>query len=145
VKRGVLWSRDALDDLKAQLVHISKDSPGAARRVVERIRSSAGGLGDFATGRPGRVTGTYEKPVGGPPYVIAYTLTEHRGREAVVILRVIHAARDWRDDEGSAAVTPPGRARAPREERASRDRPLRSPLNSAVLAEEPGVVSRWRR
>jgi len=31
-------------------------------------------LADFATGHPGRVAGTYEKPVAGLRFVIAYAL-----------------------------------------------------------------------
>ena len=61
--RPVLWSRDALDDLKTHLVYIAVDDPGAAARVVDRFRKAAAQLEDFATGRPGRVAGTYEKSV----------------------------------------------------------------------------------
>lgn len=53
----------------------------------------------MATGRPGRVTGTYEKPLSRIPYLIAYELRRISGREHVVILRVIHAARDWPAEE----------------------------------------------
>jgi toxin ParE1/3/4 len=50
----------------------------------------------MAIGRPGRVTGTYEKSIVGLPYIIAYALTStSTGEEQVAILRVIHAARDW--------------------------------------------------
>lgn len=49
----------------------------------------------MATGRPGRVAGSYEKPVARLPYIIAYALALQRGREVVAILRVIHTARDW--------------------------------------------------
>lgn len=53
-------------------------------------------LGDKATGRRGRVTGTYEKVVTGRPYIIAYAIEAMQaGGERVVILHVIHAARDW--------------------------------------------------
>jgi toxin ParE1/3/4 len=53
----------------------------------------------MSTGRIGRVSGTYEKVVGGLPYVIAYAITDRAGREAVTILRVIHGARDWPDED----------------------------------------------
>jgi plasmid stabilization system protein ParE len=53
----------------------------------------------MATGRPGRVGGTYEKPVTRLPYIIAYAIDLVAGRETVVILRVIHGARDWQLDE----------------------------------------------
>lgn len=89
--RSVVWSRDALDDLKAQLAFIAADNPEAARRAADALRDAASGLGRAATGRPGRVAGVYEKSVAGLPYVIAYTI----GEETLGIVRVIHTARDW--------------------------------------------------
>ena len=94
--RRVQWSTDALDDLKRQIEPIALDNPDAAMRVARRIRETGTGLGAFATGRPGRVSGTYEKSVVGLPYIIAYALTDGGG--TVSILRVIHAARDWAAD-----------------------------------------------
>jgi len=88
-----------LDDLKAQVAHIAADNPGAARRVADRIRATCEALGAMATGRPGRVSGTYEKSVTRLPYVVVYALTRKGGREVVSILRVIHTARDWPDGE----------------------------------------------
>ncbi len=54
------------------------------------------GLVDFATGHPGRVAGTYEKSVGGSPYIIVYAIDRTDAAEVVVVLHVIHTARDWR-------------------------------------------------
>ena len=93
--RAVQWSRDALDDLKGQIVHIAADNPYAARRVAERIRAAGEALGAMATGRPGRVTGTYEKSVARLPYILAYSITAQAEGEVVSILRVTHTARDW--------------------------------------------------
>lgn len=95
MKRDVMWSRDALDDLKQQLGYLSADDPHAARKIVAKLRVTGDKLADFATGHQGRVSGTYEKSVSGLPYVIAYALTLHEGREIVAILRVIHTSRDW--------------------------------------------------
>jgi len=53
----------------------------------------------MATGRPGRVSGTYEKSVTRPPYIIAYELRDLAGRESVVIVRVIHTSLDWQSEE----------------------------------------------
>ena len=51
------------------------------------------------TGRRGRVSGTYERPVSGLPYIIAYALkATEAGDEVLAILRVIHGARNWRAD-----------------------------------------------
>ena len=63
------------------------------------LRGTGAALGEMATGRPGRVAGTYEKSVTGLRYIIAYALTRRGDREIVSILRVIHTARDWPDEE----------------------------------------------
>ena len=99
MKRFVTWSRDALDNIKRQVAFIAQDNPSAARHLADRIRDAGRNLGDMATGRPGRVTGTYEKPLGRLPYVIAYALRPIGSRESVVILRVIHTSRDWPPEE----------------------------------------------
>jgi toxin ParE1/3/4 len=52
-----------LDDLKAQVAYIAAENPGAAQRVADRIGATCKALGEMATGRPGRVSGTYEKSV----------------------------------------------------------------------------------
>ncbi|EPE96371.1 type II toxin-antitoxin system RelE/ParE family toxin [Rhizobium grahamii] len=91
----VVWSADAHRDYLDILAYIADDNPDAAERVVDAIEDAGNRLSEFATGRPGRVTGTYEKVVTGLPYIIAYALTD----EAVVVVRVIHAARDWQEEE----------------------------------------------
>ncbi|MDB5658693.1 MAG: plasmid stabilization system [Cypionkella sp.] len=93
--RAVVWSRDALDDLKAQLIYIASDNPDAARRVADALRDAAEGLGQIATGRAGRVVGTYEKSVTRLPYIIVYVISARLGAEVLSIVRVIHTARDW--------------------------------------------------
>ena len=92
--RRVLWADSALADLLHQISHIAADDPDAAERVARRIREAGAGLGTYATGHPGRVPGTYEKSVVGLPYILAYALRDDDG--SVAILRVIHAAREWR-------------------------------------------------
>ncbi|WP_027060608.1 type II toxin-antitoxin system RelE/ParE family toxin [Mesorhizobium loti] len=99
MKRLVTWSRDALDDIKQQIAFIAQDNPTAARRLADCIRDTGRSLGEMATGRPGRVTGTYEKPLARLPYIIAYELRPIAGRESIVILRVLHTSRDWPPEE----------------------------------------------
>ncbi len=94
--RDVVWSQDALDDMDSTAAYIAADNPAAALKVLGRIEQAAEKLGQMAIGRRGRVTGTYERSLSRLPYVIAYALqTLPSGRERVVILRVIHAARNW--------------------------------------------------
>lgn len=96
MKRPVFWSRAALDEVKHAAAHIAKDDPPAARKIAATLRSAGNKLGERATGRRGRMSGTYEKSVTGLPYIIAYALHPARGsEEAVVILHVIHTARNW--------------------------------------------------
>jgi plasmid stabilization system protein ParE len=46
------------------------------------------------------VAGTYEKPVKELPYIIAYALQPMPdGGERIIIVRVIHGARDWPEGE----------------------------------------------
>lgn len=91
--RTVDWAESALNDLLDQISNIAGDDPDAAGRVAQAIRSTGAALGDFATGHPGRVSGTYEKSVRGLPYVIAYAIGTDGGQ--ISILRVIHTARNW--------------------------------------------------
>ncbi len=95
--RHVQWSDDALDDLEEQAVHIAKDDAAAARRVAKRIRETGDALGEFATGHPGRVSGTYEKSVSRLPYIVAYALNEDD--TVLTVLRVIHTSRNWLPDD----------------------------------------------
>jgi plasmid stabilization system protein ParE len=99
VKRPVFWSRDALEEVKKIGRFIAKDDATAARKVATALRTAGDKLGVRATGRKGRVSGTYEKSVPRIPYIIAYALQPlPAGGETVVILRVIHGARNWLDE-----------------------------------------------
>lgn len=95
MSRPVRWSTDALTDLADQVSYIAADNPSAARRVADAIDRTALALGDMPTGRPGRVTGTYEKSVTNLPYILAYAITQTGSEETVAIVRVIHTSRDW--------------------------------------------------
>jgi plasmid stabilization system protein ParE len=95
-KRSVFWSESALDDLDKSIAYIAKRNPSAARKVHSGIEQSGNQLGSAATGRRGRVNGTYEKSVPRLPYILAYAVDPlPDGGERIVILHVIHTARDW--------------------------------------------------
>lgn len=96
--RHVVWSDDALADLDAQLRYIAKHSPRAALAIANRIDETGTRLGDFATGRPGRVAGSYEKVVSRTDYILVYALSDSQ----VTILRIIHGSRDWPEGEWPA-------------------------------------------
>ena len=97
--REVVWSDNALDDLDALADFIAADNPTAALDVLDRIDRTVENLSQMPTGRRGRVNGTYEKPFTGLPYIIAYALEPRPQRERLVILLVIHGARNWPEGE----------------------------------------------
>ena len=97
--RAVFWSRDALHDLNSVIAYIATENPQAALDMINKIEAAGNALGEMATGRKGRVSGTYEKVVAGLPYIMAYAIEQRRdGNERIVILRAIHGARDWKED-----------------------------------------------
>ncbi|MDX0595531.1 hypothetical protein GOD17_09935 [Sinorhizobium medicae] len=61
---------------------------------MDAIEDAGNKLATFR-GRPGRVSGTYEKSLDRRPYIVSYELREVAGRESIVIVRVIHTSRDW--------------------------------------------------
>ncbi len=88
----IVWFKRAIRDLESLREYISQEDPQAARFVVQRIRESVVLLGDQpGIGRPGRVPETRELVVPQTPYILPYQVRDGR----VVILRVLHAARQW--------------------------------------------------
>lgn len=97
MSRRVEWMPGARADLLDQIAYLATDDADAADRILDRIVTTGNSLGDFATGHPGRVEGSYEKAVRGLPYILAYALTD--SDRTVSIVRIIHTARDWQDGE----------------------------------------------
>lgn len=99
-RRDVVWSKAALDDLDNNIGFIAKRNPSAASRVLAAITQAGDELGKAATGRRGRVSDTYEKSVLRLPYIIAYAFDPSpENSERITIVRVIHTARDWPQDQ----------------------------------------------
>ncbi len=97
--RRVVWSKHAHDDFRGIIAYIARDDPAAARNLAIRIDRTIQALAATPTGRRGRVSGSYEKVVRGLPYIVAYALgDEPKIHETITILRVIHGARDWREE-----------------------------------------------
>lgn len=93
--KRVVWAQSALDELDGIIAHIAQDNLKAAESVADRIGQAVEALAFMPTGRPGRVSGTYEKVVSGLPYIIAYALgTGPAGEDSLTILRIIHGARN---------------------------------------------------
>jgi toxin ParE1/3/4 len=100
MKRRVVWSETARAEYLAIIRYIAERNPDAAAQVAERIEEAGASLGEFTTGRRGRVKDTYEKIVTGLPYILAYEIVPlPEGGEMVAILHAIHGARDWPEGE----------------------------------------------
>ena len=96
MKRRVVWAPSARDEYLSIIRYIAEENRGAAERVADRVDEAAAALADFATGRAGRVNGTYEKVLADLPYIIAYEIAAlPEGGEMVAILHIIHGARSW--------------------------------------------------
>ena len=93
--RRVVWSSDALAEIDDAIAYIARDNPTAALELLDKIDATVKLLADMPIGRPGRVQGSYEKPISANPYIVAYHLSE----ETITILRVIHGRRDWPEGE----------------------------------------------
>jgi len=95
----LVWAPFALADRDEIFTFIEAHSPRAAAFIDKRIASAARRLLRFPqSGRPGRVPGTRELVVPRSPYIAVYIVAADRVR----ILRVLHGARLWPDDEAEA-------------------------------------------
>ena len=100
MKRVVIWDPSARSDIRSIVSYLISRNLDASKRVSAAIRACGNQLGDHSTGRPGRVDGTYEKSVIGLPYILAYAIDVlPNGDEHIVILHIIHTARDWQPNK----------------------------------------------
>ena len=97
--RRVVWSRAAAADFDGVIDYLNRKSPAAAHRVATQLFAATRRLGAYATGRPGRVSGTYEKVLRGLSYIVVYSIDRSTAPEEIVVLRVIHGARNWPEGE----------------------------------------------
>ena len=90
----IKWHRKARQDLRHLRAYIAEDNPQAAASVARSILQAVERLPENpAIGRPGRVMGTRELVVAGTPYLVPYRVMG----DVIVILRVLHGARQWPD------------------------------------------------
>lgn len=86
------WHRAARADLLALIDYISDDNPNAAQRLKDDLEEKVGKLSEHPKlYRQGRVPGTREMVVRSN-YIVVYRETA----DAITVLRVLHAARNWR-------------------------------------------------
>lgn len=90
----IVWSRIAIDDLRAARAYIARDDPAAAAKVAHRLIEATDMLADFpGAGRAGRAPHTRELVVSGTPYIIPYRVTGN----VIEIIAVLHVSRRWPD------------------------------------------------
>lgn len=91
----IVWSAESIEDLAALRAFVAADSPGAAKRMIRRIRQMVDMLlpQNPQIGRRGRAPGTRELVIARTPFIVAYRLRN----ETIEILRVFHGARRWPD------------------------------------------------
>jgi toxin ParE1/3/4 len=91
----LIWSTQAIEDLRALQSYIEIDNPAAARRIILRIIECVETMipENPRIGRPGRVPGSRELVVARTPYIVPYRLR----RETIEVLGVHHGARRWAD------------------------------------------------
>ena len=98
--RRIVWAETARTEFQGLLDYIHGRNPQGVAAILRKVGAAVSLLAERPHGRPGRVAGTYEKSVSGLPYVVAYELDDTTpGDPAVVVLRVIHTARDWPSGE----------------------------------------------
>ncbi|WP_168044862.1 type II toxin-antitoxin system RelE/ParE family toxin [Brevundimonas alba] len=86
--RRLIWSTDAIDDLRAIRSYIAETNPLAASRVAARLVDTANALGAFPDrGRP--VRSGLRELTSAPPYIIRYVVLP----DEVRIAFIRHAAR----------------------------------------------------
>lgn len=89
---NIIWSYDAIKDLRDLRTYISRRDRGSAAVVLSRIRASIQSLEQLPSyGRAGRLPGTRELVVPRTPYVVVYRVTA----QAIQIARVLHGSQDW--------------------------------------------------
>ena len=100
--RRVIWSVRAVAAYRREVLdYLEQQGEAPQRRVRADVERAIEMLSQRPIGRPGRISGTYEKLVIGQPYIIVYSLLpgDEGGEDDLAILRIVHTSRDW----------PPGR------------------------------------
>ena len=91
--RRVEWALRARSDLRLAISHIKKDSPTAARAFGDAAIKAGRSLAEFS--ERGRLVPELADPAVRELLLTRYRLVYEVFSERVVVLRVIHASRDF--------------------------------------------------
>jgi toxin ParE1/3/4 len=90
------WTRAARTDRDRIYAYIEAEQPEAALRLDDRFVERANQLTEFPLmGRTGRVPGTRELSIAGSSYLLVYRVDA----DLIWIIRVLHTARGWPEQE----------------------------------------------
>jgi toxin ParE1/3/4 len=95
MRRRLVWSLDARADIHNLVEFLAESDADFADKVIGEIHGVAEALAEYDTGRPGRMLGTREKSLQGRRLIISFRVERHGAEESVVILHVVHSARNW--------------------------------------------------
>lgn len=101
--RRVVWSDQALADLKAIKDYIARESPGGAKSVVIAIEEAADNLVDFPFAH--RTIPELQDPERRETFVYEYRLMYRVEYDCIRILRVVHGKRLLTNISGSFEET----------------------------------------
>ncbi len=88
---SIRYTQRALHQLAEVFEYIAKDNPRAANEVQAKIKASIGTLAEFPfAGRATDETGVRILSIVRYPYRVFYRVY----REDIIVLRILHAARD---------------------------------------------------
>ena len=91
-RKRLEWSARAGRDLFDAWLYIAADSVPAAETVARRIIDAAEQLPTYPKlGRPGRIAGTRELPVGRTPFTLIY----RSGGTQIFVARVLHQRKKY--------------------------------------------------
>jgi addiction module RelE/StbE family toxin len=89
----LVFDDEAISDLESIYSWIAQDSPSTAKKVVQRLFSSAELLISFPfMGHTGRNPDTFEWVVPRLPYIVVYQVDQVS--ERIVVTAVLHGAQD---------------------------------------------------
>ena len=97
--RRVVWSDQALADLKGIKDYIARESPSGARSVVKAIEEAADRLVDFP--RAARMVPEFEDADRRETFIHEYRLMYRVEDDCIRILRVVHGRRLLTNVSGS--------------------------------------------
>jgi plasmid stabilization system protein ParE len=91
----VTWSAKARRAQADIFAYIAEYDPHAALSVCRRIVQAGARLGEYPTGRPGRIPKTYEKSLPDVGYILLYRIDRKRTGDRITVLDIVHGRRNW--------------------------------------------------